>query len=150
MSRGKKSRDEYIVVISRSLESAIRRIAICDPPKVSGYIDQVLNDLECTFGALVLTPPYAFVYHHRSLLLDHAKNCTSSTRSQILAFLDYVEGNFGARFKRADELFRHGKTDQDTLEYLFCPGDIVLSCNQGKCAAYNLTSWPNLSDDLVC
>jgi hypothetical protein len=150
MSRGKKSRDECIVVISRSLESAIKRIAICDPPEISEYIDQVLDDLDCALGALVFTPPYAFVYHHRSLLLDHAKNCTASTRSKILAFLDYVEGNFGARFKKADELFHHGKTDQDTFEYLFCPGSIVLSYNQGECAAYNLTSWPNLSDALDC
>lgn len=148
LGRGKQSCDESIVVISNSLETAIRRAAICHPPKVFNDIERAFLDV--ALHPLVLTPPYAFVYHHRSLLVEHAKNCTSSIRNQILALLDYVEGNFGARFKQADELFRRGKTDQRTLEYLFCPGDIVLSYKQVTYAAYNLTSWLNPPDSLEC
>jgi len=143
-SRDREVCDESIVVISRSLDSAIRQISICHYPDTFNHLAEELAN----FGYLRLKPPYAFVYHHRSLLLEHAKNCTPSVRSQILAFLDYVEGNFGARFKQADELFRDGKTDQHTLEYLFCPGDIVLSYKQETYAAYNLTSWPHRYVDL--
>jgi hypothetical protein len=143
------SRDEYIVIISDSLETAIRKIAICHPSGVHAGIEQASGDLGLV-RPLVLTPPYAFVYHHRSLLLEHAKNCTSSIRRHILALLDYVEGIFGARFKRADELFRNGKTDHLSLEYLFCPGDIILSYNQNTYTAYNLTSWPNSLANLDC
>jgi hypothetical protein len=146
MSRDREDCDESIVVISRSLDSAIRQISICHYPDTFNHQAEELAN----FGYLQLRPPYAFVYHHRSLLLEHAKTCKSSVRSQILAFLEYVEGNFGARFKKADELFRHEKTDQRSLEYLFCPGDIVLSHDQNTITAYNLASWPHPFSNFEC
>jgi hypothetical protein len=148
MSRDRDVCGESIVVISRSLETAIEQIATCHP-RTSTSFEHPREEL-ANFGTLRLNPPYAFVYHHRSLLLKHAKTCKPSVRSQVLALLDYVEGNFGARFKQADELFCHGKTDQRSLEYLFCPGDIVLSHDQNTITAYNLASWPRPFSNFEC
>jgi hypothetical protein len=136
--------EESILVISRSLEKAIRSIAMCDPEDTS------VSDSWKT-ASLAFKPPYRFVYHHRSLLLAYAQTCRSSIRSQISALLDYIEGTCGVRYKQTDDLFLHGKTTRRSLEFLFCPGDILLSSTQGTHIAYTLSSWPrNRSNDPKC
>lgn len=127
--------DEFLSIISKSLDQAIRRIAISDP---QDYVDPP----EWQHGRLVFLPPYRFVYHHRTLLLEHAKTCNPAVKSQILALLDYVEGTYRVRYKQADDLFQHGKTNQRSLELLFCPSDIVISCAKGVYSALTLNLWP--------
>jgi hypothetical protein len=135
MNKDKGEHGESILIISRHLEKAIRNIAVCDP-------EDHFVPPHRRLGSLILTPPYRFVYHHRSLLLTYAQTCRSSIKSQILALLDYVEGTYGVQYRQADDLFRHGKTNRPSLEFLFCPGDILLSSTQGTNTAYTMHSWP--------
>lgn len=122
-------------IISRSLEKVIRRVATCNPK-------DTYSDLDWQIGRLQFRQPYRFVYHHRTLLLEHAKICKPSVESQISALLGYVEGAYGVRYGQADALFCQGKTNRSSLEFLFCPFDILLSCTKGIYTAHTLSSWP--------
>lgn len=129
---------EYIVVTSKALEKAIRSVATCEPEdQFVGY------EWRVGVGSLVFIPPYRFIYHHRDKLLEHAKTCRPYIASQISAFLAYVNGTWGIRYRQADDLFRQGKTTRSALQFLFCPGDIVVHSNSvGTHTAYRLHTWP--------
>jgi Domain of unknown function (DUF7025) len=127
---------EFILVTSKALEKAIRSVATCEP-------EDSFVPYEWKVGSLVFIPPYRFVYHHREKLLEYAKGCRPSIGNQISAFLAYIEGTWGIRYRQADELFRQGKTNRPSLQFLFCPGEIVVSTETpGTIIAYTLHSWP--------
>jgi hypothetical protein len=112
---------------------------MCEPE------DSLVN-YDWKLASLVFMPPYRFVYHHRSQLLAYAKTCKPSIGSQISALLAYVEATCGHRYKQADDLFHQGKTTRPSLEFLFLPGDLLISSTQGSaCSAYTLYSWSPLT-----
>jgi hypothetical protein len=145
MTKDKGKYEESLSIISRSLEKAIRSIAMHDPEDPEDHVVDLPDERRP--GSLVFKPPYCFVYHHRSLLLAYAQTCRSSIRSQISALLDYVEGTCGVRYRQVDNLFRHGKTTRRSFEFLFFPGDMLLSCTQGTYNAHTLSSWPRVKHD---
>ena len=135
---------ERILITSNSLQAAIHAVARCDPYtyKTDIYGNKgIPTELE-------FKSPYAFLYHHRSLLFESSSSVTEETRTQILALLDYLEISQGCTYREIDSLLSQGKIDREHLNILFCPNEIIVSQKNGADAAYTLKTWPVDGPDL--
>lgn len=127
---------EFIAIMSQRLERAILDLASCNPDDCSSPL--CLQDYQ---GLIMMGAPYRFIYHHRTELLNYIKSAKHSTQPKALALLNYVDATVGAKHKRADDLFRRGITDFQSLNFLFKPNDILVVANQGRHTSHALNTW---------
>lgn len=122
---------EHLEIVSESLQMSIKKVSKCQVDCFTG-LSSPRRALEC----LEFESPYLFLYHHRSLLSELAKNEAEVSRREILALLIYLKQRQKTTYGIIDAMFAKSMTDATSLDYLFCPNEIVVSSRSGIEVAY--------------
>lgn len=86
--------------------------------------------------------PYLFIYHHRTYWKDILAHCPYSVREHLNLVATYVSKNYGTEYMAADALFAGRKVSAQYIQYLFQPGDILISRSEGQYRGLVARSWP--------
>lgn len=86
--------------------------------------------------------PYLFIYHHRTYWKDILAHCPYSVREHLNLVATYVSKNYGKEYMAADALFAGRKVSAEYIQYLFQPGDILISRSAGQYRGLVARSWP--------
>ena len=94
-----------------------------------------------------LPAPYLFIYHslrNRSLE-EFQKNLPLPAQNQLSLFSKYVTEQYKDEYAAADSSLKRHMISPETIQYLFKPGDILLSRIDGQYLGYVATSWPKIT-----
>ena len=92
-----------------------------------------------------LPAPYLFIYHSSKNLEDIQKRLSPSAQKQLSLLLNYVRERYGHEYAAADSLLSQNMISQEYVQYLFKPGDVLVSHIDGQYMGYVATSWPKTS-----
>lgn len=101
--------------------------------------------------------PYIFWYHYRS---NNQLGGLEPQHQQLMHLLtDWIEENYGSTYDRIDSQLSRKVVSFDTIQYLFKPGDVLVSQSNEKLEAFIAESWatawtnqgkpPLKSDDIL-
>ncbi|KAL9579549.1 MAG: hypothetical protein Q9212_005049 [Teloschistes hypoglaucus] len=76
---------------------------------------------------------------------EHLFERQPEATQHIENLLQYADKRFDVEFAEADSLFASGIVDQEHLEYLFKPNELVISEKYEKPAAFVLEHWPTMN-----
>lgn len=121
---------ESLMVVSGTTWRGIRSIflKLSDDSKQQGKI-KLLRELEA---------PYLYVFHHRDALNGFAKKLTGATRSTWALLLYYIDASYGTEHRNVRKMIRDARVTRRYIQYLFKPGDVVLSDVDTNPAAYEI------------
>jgi hypothetical protein len=87
--------------------------------------------------------PYLFWYHSRSN--SQALSELLPKHQDLLKLLvNWIENNYAAKYNQFDQMISRGRISHTFAEYLFYPGDVVVSKDREKTKAYRLQGVPAL------
>ncbi|KAH6957289.1 hypothetical protein DER45DRAFT_569611 [Fusarium avenaceum] len=90
--------------------------------------------------------PYLWWFHHRQDIKSWSSALDRESQKQIRVFQSYLEESLGDEWAKVDELLSSAKVTTQYLDYVFAPGQIVISRLEGptvaQSKAYTTTSWP--------
>ncbi|KAJ5105354.1 hypothetical protein NUU61_002701 [Penicillium alfredii] len=143
-------------------ESAVSDSAVTShkPRPISETVRPVSNDLKAALRKILnnntefkeithaynrtqeLAAPYLFIYHSRGKLPDSQQGPVTPAEKQLHLFIQYVEESHGAHYAAADALFDRNKIRPEYVDYLFKPGDVLVSNKNNEHTGYVAASWP--------
>ncbi|KAI3326319.1 AAA family ATPase [Xylariaceae sp. AK1471] len=86
-----------------------------------------------------LESPFLFWYHYRSAkVLD---SLPSGPQKLVKLLTDWIDNAYGEHYAQADEEFGRGVVTRKTIDYLICPGDIVISKFRERWRGYKSKGW---------
>jgi hypothetical protein len=142
-------RAERMVIPPGVLQMAIVSIASCDPPRPANYRNEATGLDE---RMIAMDAPYLFLYHHRAALRRLSEDGSGPKRKHVLALLYFLDKNWEAEYREADDQFDSGIVTNKHIDKLFCPNDIVIRTSKEAARAYVITTWPqriNLSETFL-
>lgn len=90
--------------------------------------------------------PYLFIYHSRHSLQGVYESLLRPGQADQLSLLcNYVLEQYAHEYAAADNLLSQHKISPDYVHYLFKPGDVLVSRDDGHYTGFIATSWPQLS-----
>ena len=92
-------------------------------------------------GTLELHAPYIFMYHHRSDLENLIGELKQQSKEQFTLFSNYVVQQHGSTYASADSMISQGKISPAYIDYLFKPGDVLISRHKSGYRGYVASSW---------
>jgi hypothetical protein len=92
-------------------------------------------------GTSELHAPYLFMYHHRSILDELRCSLDEPASDQLTLFSEYVIQNHGSTYASADSLISQSKISPAYVDYLFKPGDTLLSRYENGYRGWVASSW---------
>ena len=94
-----------------------------------------------------LAAPYLFIYHSLQNLEEFQKTLPSPAQTQLSLFSKYVTEQYEDEYTAADSLLMRQTISPECIQYLYKPGDILLSRVDGQYLGYVTTSWPKISHE---
>lgn len=127
-----ESKNEYAIAWRASKptdgEKSTRELLI-EAPKLRAALKEVLSDypyLSFDTNEVVISPPFADIYHNQQQLKACAKKADEQTKADIELLLAEVEKVQETERKDAETLAKDGKVTFDLLWTLFHPGCLVV------------------------
>lgn len=133
-----KHTSESIRPINRNLIEAIK--ALLNSRKEYA---ELLNEYS---SSNELRAPYLFIYHSRHNLDELENSLPSSAKSHLSLLANYVLEQYADEYAAADYLLSQNKISPEYIPYLFKPGDVLVSREDGQYTGYVALSWPQISN----
>ena len=92
-------------------------------------------------GSLELYAPYLFMYHHRSDLDALRSELEQQAMDHFTLFSDYVIQQHGSTYASADAMISQGRISTLYVDYLFKPGDVLISRHSNGYRGWVASSW---------
>ena len=96
-----------------------------------------------------LPAPYLFIYHSRNNLDDILDKLSFSAQKQLSLLSNYVTEQYSHEYAAADYLLSQNKISPEYIQYLFKPGDVLVSRIDGQYIGCVATSWPKFKSTRV-
>ncbi|PMD60574.1 P-loop containing nucleoside triphosphate hydrolase protein [Hyaloscypha bicolor E] len=132
-------RAERMVIPPGVLQKAVVKVALYDPPR-PGYqnhitgVDEKMIDMDA---------PYLFLYHHRAALRKLSEERSDPMTEHVLGLLEFIDSDWGAEYREADNQFDSGIVTNKHIDKLFCPNNIVIEKSKETVRAYVIATWPH-------
>ena len=88
---------------------------------------------------LNLTPPYLHMWHVREMVRPKEVLMTQPSSALILLLMDYIEHEFGHKYREAEDSFSRGWVGKEHLAWLFRPNEIVVTIDDEKEATCSMS-----------
>lgn len=127
---------ESISIVSDTLRTALRRVAVCGIDEVAWHQ---------SFPRPEMAAPYLFLYHHRKFLRQLTQRSRLDERltsTHVTALLRYLDRKHGKDFQEADQLLQKRKTSKKHFEKLFRPHDAILVQDDNVLSGWVPDDWP--------
>jgi hypothetical protein len=131
-------RAERMVIPPGVLQKAVVKVALCDPPRPA-YQDDITGMDE---KMIDMDAPYVFLYHHRAALRKLSEEGSDPMTEHVLALLDFIDSEWEAEYREADNQFDSGIVTNKHIDKLFCPNNIVIKKSKETVRAYVIATWP--------
>ncbi|KAK4214935.1 Fidgetin-like protein 1 [Rhypophila decipiens] len=130
---------ERISVVSEDLQGILQKTSLFAPDRAAYKMPipwQHQNGHSMPMGHTDPSYPWSaapseythrFLFLHRQVLRDQAASCTEESRGPLEALLSYLDTNPHPMYAKCDAFFARGVVTQDTLEWLFCPNEVLVS-----------------------
>ncbi len=84
--------------------------------------------------------PYLFWYHYRGS--DALQGLSSSHEGLMRLVATWIEDNYGAKYDNVGNQLKRGMISQETVPFLFSPGDVIVWEKRSELHATIAMSWP--------
>ncbi|KAM7217128.1 Fidgetin-like protein 1 [Rhypophila decipiens] len=130
---------ERISVVSEDLQGILQKTSLFAPDRAAYKMPipwQHQNGHSMPMGHTDPSYPWSaapseythrFLFLHRQVLRDQAASCTEESRGPLEALLSYLDTNPHPMYAKCDAFFARGVVTHDTLEWLFCPNEVLVS-----------------------
>ncbi|KAF4943371.1 hypothetical protein FGADI_13469 [Fusarium gaditjirri] len=139
---------ENVDIVSDELRAAWDQlvVAVTYDAEAPTDISRGSFDLEDENGRAQETQhPYLWWFQHRNRIERAKSNLSQESIYQVEAFQYYLRVYLGDEWAKVDSLIRGGNITAKYLEYLFAPGQIIISklggLSRAQWQAYTATSW---------
>ncbi|KAI9687859.1 MAG: hypothetical protein M1822_001940 [Bathelium mastoideum] len=92
-------------------------------------------------GSLELHAPYLFMYHNRRDLDAFRDGLQQQAKEQFTLFSNFVVQQHGSTYASADSMISQGNISTAYVDYLFKPGDVLISRHNNGYRGWVASSW---------